>query len=248
MPEPPPGDPAQPHNGTSAVGSSFDTGDCISRPSTPTGQTGRTVDFLPAASDPAAETLPPDSTVPGFRIEGVLGRGGMGVVYQARQEGLNRSVALKMVLAGAHASAEEKQRFLAEAAAVARLQHSNIVQVHAIGTHDGSPYFALELCSGGSLRDRLRGEPQPPRVAAELVAKLARAMHSAHAAGVIHRDLKPANVLFDGQGEPKVTDFGLAKQGDQDLTVTGQVMGTPSYMAPEQVRGEARRVSAATDA
>src|SRR5947209_1391132 len=216
-------DDPHPSVGPSALGESYHTGDYLSRPSTPTGQTGRTADFPSTNPESPPDPLPPDATVPGFRIEDVLGRGGMGIVYRARQEGLNRHVALKMVLAGAHASAEEKQRFLAEAAAVARLQHVNIVQVHAIGTHQGLPYFALELCAGGSLRDRLRGEPQPARTAAGLVAKLARAMHSAHAAGVIHRDLKPANVLFDAHGEPKVTDFGLAKQGGQDLTVTGQV-------------------------
>src|SRR5262249_11277381 len=158
----------------------------------------------------------------GYEILGELGRGGMGVVYKARQTGLGRLVALKMILSGAHAGGEERDRFLREAEAVARLQHPNIVQIHEVGEADGPPYLALEYVAGGSLAERLDGRPQPTRAAAELVQTLARAVHVAHQAGVIHRDLKPANVLLaasglagDAQAQgadvPKIADFGLAK-------------------------------------
>src|SRR5262249_12705200 len=132
----------------------------------------------------------------GYELLGELGRGGSSVVYKARQRHPNRVVALKMILAGTHAGAERTARFLAEADAIARLRHPNIVQVFEVGSHYGLPYLALEYCSGGSLADRLDGCPQPPRPAAELVAALARAVQSAHDQGVIHRDLKPANVLL----------------------------------------------------
>jgi WD40 repeat protein len=176
--------------------------------------------------------------VPGYEIVRQLGRGGMGVVYQARDLALGRAVALKMILAGAHAGAEELARFRTEAEAVARVQHSNIVQIHEVGEHGGYPYFSLEFCPGGSLDRRLGGTPMDPREAAVLVQTLARAMQAAHDKGVIHRDLKPANVLLAEDGTPKVTDFGLAKKLDEaGQTATGAVMGTPSYMAPEQAAG-----------
>jgi serine/threonine-protein kinase len=194
---------------------------------------------------PGAGELP---HVPGYEILGELGRGGMGVVYQARQRGLNRVVALKMVLAGGHAGAQERARFRAEAEAVARLQHPNIVQVFAVGEHDRLPFFSLEYCPGGSLAQRLQGAPLPPREAADLLARLARAVHAAHQSQVIHRDLKPANVLLAADGTPKVTDFGLAKRLDEaGQTQSGAVMGTPSYMAPEQARGKTREVGPAAD-
>src|SRR6516164_4457588 len=132
--------------------------------------------------------------VKGYEILGELGRGGMGVVYKARQVGLNRVVALKMILAGAHAGPDDVARFKAEAEAVARLQHPGIVQVHEVGDHDGLPFFSLEFVPGGSLAQRLHGTPLPPRQAAALVARLAPAVHAAHRAGIVHRDLKPANV------------------------------------------------------
>jgi hypothetical protein len=179
--------------------------------------------------------------VPGYEIEGELGRGGMGVVYKARQLGLNRPCALKMILAGGHAGADELARFRTEAEAIARLQHPHIVQVYEIGTQEGRPFFSLEYCAGGSLDRRLNGKPIDPREAAALVKALAEAMAAAHGANVIHRDLKPANVLLScavGLGSPKVTDFGLAKKLDEaGQTRTGAVMGTPSYMAPEQAAG-----------
>lgn len=178
---------------------------------------------------------PKRPSVIGYEILGELGRGGMGVVYKARQEGLNRVVALKMVLAAEHASVEGLARFRIEAEAVARLQHPNIVQIHEVGAQDGRPFFSLEFVDGGSLEDKLKGGPQAPRQAALLIEQLARAMQYAHEHNIIHRDLKPANVLLTAEGTPKVTDFGLAKRMDtQGQTQSGDIMGTPSYMAPEQ--------------
>jgi serine/threonine-protein kinase len=163
----------------------------------------------------------------------------MGVIYQARQARLNRLVALKMILAGAHAAPEHRVRFLAEAEAIAALAHPGVVQVFEFGTHAGQPYFALEFCPGGSLADRLDGTPLPPREAAELVERLAKAVQAAHDRGIVHRDLKPVNVLLAADGTPKVTDFGLAKrvEGGPGLTRTGAILGRPSYMAPEQAAG-----------
>jgi serine/threonine-protein kinase len=187
--------------------------------------------------------------VPGYEIIGELGRGGMGVVYKARQKGLNRLVALKMVLAGAHAGPQQLQRFKTEAEAVAHLQHPNIVQIYDIGQHDNLPYFSLEYVDGGSLAEKVYRQPQPPRGAAHLIETLARAMHYAHEHGIIHRDLKPANVLLTKNGIPKITDFGLAKRLEEDSSQTksGALMGTPSYMAPEQARGEVRQVGPLAD-
>jgi ABC-type amino acid transport substrate-binding protein len=210
---------------------------------------GETASLPPAPRDapgPAAALSAP--VVPGYEIESELGRGGMGVVYKARQKGLGRVVALKMILAGGHAGADELARFRTEAEALARLQHPNIVSVHEVGEHEGKPFFSLEFCTGGSLDRKLAGKPQPPREAAELVEKLARAVQAAHDKGVVHRDLKPANVLLGEGGTPKVTDFGLAKKLDAaGQTQTGAVMGTPSYMAPEQARGDTRHVGPAAD-
>jgi len=181
----------------------------------------------------------PHLTPPGYEVIEVLGRGGMGIVYRAKQLGLERVVALKMIIAGAHASAEDRSRFQAEAEAVAAIHHPGIVQVYQSDTHEGLPFLAMELCAGGSLSDRLRGMPLPPAEAARMVESMARAIEHAHSKGVIHRDLKPANVLLDDKGEPKITDFGLAKRLQrEDVTVTGAVMGTPSYMPPEQARGD----------
>ena len=211
-----------------------------------------TATLPPAAVE--APTLPPAPggdvppatervAVPGYEILGELGRGGMGVVYKARQAKLGRLVALKMILSGGHAGAADLARFRTEAEAIARLQHPNIVQIHEVGDHAGLPYFSLEFCAGGSLEKKLAGTPLPPKDAAALVETLARAMQAAHEKGVIHRDLKPANVLLAEDGTPKVTDFGLAKKLDpaspvrehgDNLTASGAVMGTPSYMAPEQ--------------
>ena len=179
--------------------------------------------------------------VPGFEILEELGRGGMGVVYKARQINLNRLVALKMILAGAHAGPVARARFHREAQAVASLQHSDIVQIHDVGETSGLPYFCLEFIDGGSLATRIGGRPQHIRQAAATISILARAIDAAHCQGIVHRDLKPANILLTADGRPKITDFGLAKRlgDDTDRTRTGNIVGTPDYMAPEQVRGEA---------
>jgi serine/threonine-protein kinase len=164
----------------------------------------------------------------------------MGVVYQARQASLNRLVALKMILAGAHAGADDLARFRTEAEAVAALRHPHVVQIYEIGQHDDRPYFSLEYVEGGNLAQKLAGTPQPPRQAAALIETLARAVHFAHQQGLIHRDLKPANVLLAADGTPKIADFGLAKRlaADAGQTRSGEILGTPSYMAPEQVARE----------
>ena len=209
----------------------------VTRQFTPSPAADHDVTVTPETGTP--DSAPPPAVVPGFRLLRELGRGGMGVVYLATQDGLNRQVALKMVLSGDHASATEKGRFLAEAEAVAAVRHPGVVQVFDFGTHDGRPFFALEYLPGGSLTDRLKGTPLPAKEAAALVEQIAHAVQAAHAVGVIHRDLKPANILFDADGVPKVTDFGLARKGNSHsgLTATGAILGTPSYMAPEQAEG-----------
>jgi serine/threonine-protein kinase len=223
----------------------------------------------PAAAGPPTETFiqptepagPPTSGwpmpgVPGYEIQGELGFGGMGVVYRARQLGLNRLVALKMLRGDVGAGPEEMARFRTEAESVARLQHPNIVQIHDLGEHDGRPFFSMELVAGGSLARRLGGQPLPARQAAQLAEVLARAMHVAHSRGIIHRDLKPSNILLAGfpdtplvQCTLKITDFGLVKRLDTHagLTISGTIMGTPAYMAPEQAGGRPRDVGAAVD-
>jgi WD40 repeat protein/serine/threonine protein kinase len=244
--------------------------------------------------DPAAvedSALAPLRDHPHYRVLRELGRGGMSVVYLARQAAPDRLVALKVLLGGAHADPERRARLRAEANAIARLNHPNIVTVYEVGEHAGLPYLALEYVPGGALGEYTRGTPQPPGDAACLVETLGRAMHAAHKAGVVHRDLKPANVLLQeeeattnhtnttnqerqeenkegkqhGPGpdnalssirgirvirgclRPKVTDFGLAKQANAELTATGAVLGTPSYMAPEQAAGDSATVGPAAD-
>jgi serine/threonine protein kinase len=186
-----------------------------------------------------ATRQPPHSAAADYEILGLLGRGGMGVVYKARQVGLNRLVALKMILAGSHASSEELLRFKIEAEAVAELQHPNIVQVYDFGQRDGRPFFSLEYLDGGSLQQQLDGTPRDPRWCALLIETLARAMDFAHHRGIVHRDLKPANILMTADGTPKITDFGLAKRFLEESGQTGTeaILGTPTYMAPEQAQG-----------
>jgi serine/threonine protein kinase len=198
-------------------------------------------------SEPASAGQFP--AVPGHEVSGVLGIGGTGIVYKARQIKLNRLVALKMLTTGGGAEPERLARFRTEAQAVARLHHVNIVQIYEIGEHNGLPYISLEFCEGGTLASHLGGRPLPPREAAQLVETLARAMYSAHERGIIHRDLKPANVLFTAAGRPKISDFGLARILDtpSGWTASGAILGTPSYMAPEQAAGQTTEIGPAAD-
>jgi eukaryotic-like serine/threonine-protein kinase len=201
---------------------------------------------------PPSQPVSPERPVPtisGYELVSELGRGGMGVVYRARQVRLNRACALKMILGGAHASSEAAARFLAEAEAVAQLQHANIVQIHHIGEADGLPYFELEYVEGGSLDRRLDGTPWPAKRSAELIESVARGVAAAHRQGIVHRDLKPGNVLLAADGTPKITDFGLAKSlaGDSGLTRTDSIMGSPCYMSPEQAAGKTKGVGPLAD-
>jgi tetratricopeptide (TPR) repeat protein len=197
--------------------------------------------------------LPPEGAalpqIPGYEVEALLGRGGMGVVFRARHLRLNRVVALKMALAGAYAGPHERERFQREAEAVAGLRHPSVVQIHDVGDSDGRPYFTMEFVEGGSLAQKLAGTPQPARQAAALLAILAGAVQAAHQNGIVHRDLKPANVLLSADGAPKISDFGLARRldGEAGITRTGTAVGTPSYMAPEQAGGKTRTLGPAVD-
>ncbi len=211
-------------------------------------------------------------SVPGYAIQRELGRGGMGVVYLARQEGLERLVAIKMLPQGAEAE-RTMQRFQTEAEVIARLQHPNLIQIYEVGTVEGRPFFSMEYVPDGTLEEQLRRQPLAPREAARLIQILATAMHEAHRCGVVHRDLKPGNILLRREGDgtedttlesgvwlataaeapgsfcPKITDFGLAKRlGEAEgLTLTHSVLGTPCYMAPEQARGDSKNVAGTTD-
>jgi serine/threonine protein kinase len=191
---------------------------------------------------------PPPEKFGEYELISEVARGGMGVVYRARHVALGRIVALKMILAGRLADQEDVDRFHREAEAAARLQHPNIVAIFDVGAVDGQHYFTMEFIEGTSLAKRVSTSPLPSRVAAEYVRKIARAMHHAHKQGIIHRDLKPSNVLLDAEDEPHITDFGLAKRisGDRGKTRTGTVLGTPSYMAPEQAQGR-RDIGPAAD-
>ncbi len=229
----------------------------------------RAVYRVPNAAAGVAPTVGEDPTgpvrrveIPGYEILGTLGSGGMGVVYRARDLRLKRAVALKMILGGRHATAIQRARFKVEAEAAARLQHPNIVQVFEVGEHEGTPYLALEFVAGGTLAEASQRRPWPAAQAAALVQTLAQAVHHAHERGIVHRDLKPGNVLLGACGlagepakpqaaepVPKITDFGLAKQLDaaEGQTQTGAVVGTPSYMAPEQAVGGAGQIGPWTD-
>jgi predicted Ser/Thr protein kinase len=203
---------------------------------------------LPASVPSNASPSPGLPQVAGYEILGELGRGGMGVVYRARQVSLGRTVALKMILAGQFAGDTEIRRFHAEAQAAGALDHPGIVPVFEVGRHDGHHFLAMAFVDGPSLEARLRDGPLPQREAAALVRQVAEAVAIAHDHGIVHRDLKPQNILLDKDGRPRVTDFGLAKrlEGGPELTGTGQVLGTPSYMAPEQAGG-AKNVGPAAD-
>jgi tetratricopeptide (TPR) repeat protein/tRNA A-37 threonylcarbamoyl transferase component Bud32 len=224
------------------------------------------VTLAPSGPPQATRSPPLPDDLPNYRILSELGRGGMGVVYKARQIRLQRFVALKMILAGEYAGPDASVRFLAEAEVTARLQHPNIVQIHDLGTHAGRPFLALEYVDGPSLGQVIDGTPQDPRLAAKLLHTLALAVAHAHDRGVIHRDLKPANILIADCGlgiadsvvglqsaisNPKSTikiaDFGLARHGDGGMTQSGAVVGTPSYMAPEQAAAKRTAVGPAVD-
>jgi len=220
--------------------------------------TDRTIDRAPIEPHPtAASGSDGDGPAPGaliryfgdYEIRNELGRGGMGVVYEARQVSLNRMVALKMVKAGLLAGAAELRRFQNEAEAVALLDHAGIVPVYEVGDHDGQHYFSMKLVPGGSVVPLLPRYKDDPRAAARLVAEAAEAVAHAHARGILHRDLKPANILVDDEGHPHVTDFGLAKKVEDDVefTQSGAILGTPAYMSPEQASGRRGAVTTASD-
>ncbi len=233
------------------------------------GEPGRSGPALPSPPVPDPAATPVAWQVGAYEILGEVGRGGMGVVYKARHRGLNRVVAIKMVLAGEFASETERLRFQREAELAARVKHVNIVQIHEVGQLGDRPYISMEWVGGGTLAERLDGTPWPPRDAAKMIGALAQAIDAAHRHGVIHRDLKPANILVQPAEEdgpagdstssdlaspvaglmPKITDFGLARslQDQAGLTKTGFAVGTPEYMAPEQADGDPARVGPGVD-
>ncbi|MCP4758784.1 MAG: serine/threonine protein kinase, partial [Planctomycetes bacterium] len=189
------------------------------------------------------------STFGDYEIIQEIARGGMGVVYKARQVSLNRTVALKKILSGQLAGEEDLKRFQVEAEASAQLDHVGIVPVYDFGQVDGQYFFSMGFIEGDDLAERIRERPMEAEAAAEMMIKIAQAVGYANAQGVIHRDLKPSNVLLDAQNEPKVTDFGVAKQqgSDSEMTAQGQILGTPSYMPPEQAAGQGDGVDQRAD-
>jgi serine/threonine-protein kinase len=201
---------------------------------------------------PAEPDLPPGTFIRYFGDYGLLkelGRGGMGVVYKARQISLNRLVAVKMLKSDILASEDELRRFQNEAEAVAQLDHPHIVPIFEVGQHEGHRYFSMKLIGGDNLGKKLADYAADPKAVARLVAAVAEAVHHAHQRGILHRDLKPANILLDDRGQPHVSDFGLAKrvEGDSTLSESGAILGTPEYMAPEQASGRRGAVTTATD-
>src|SRR5438067_6878147 len=184
-----------------------------------------------------------------YELQGEIGRGAQGVVYRARQKSLNRTVALEIVALGHWASTTHLKRFRLEAEAAAGLNHPSIVPIHEIGERDGCCYFSMNFVDGKALDEVAKREPMSTRAAAKLVAKLARTVNYAHERGILHRDIKPGNILLDGEGEPHLTDFGLARlvAAESTVTRTTEALGTPSYMAPEQARGENAALTRAAD-
>lgn len=228
-----------------------------SPPNTESGFSDTTIDnnatLIDADSSGYPSTPVPSSTTRrrfgDYELIREIARGGMGVVYRARQPKLNRDVALKMILSGELASPGEIERFYREAEAAANLEHPGIIPIFEIGEIEGQHFFSMALVEGHSLAERLKEGPIAPREAVEITKKVSEAIAYAHRRNVIHRDLKPANVLIDYEGQPKVTDFGLAKQTEASagLTATGQIIGTPSFMPPEQASGRVQEVDARSD-
>src|SRR5262249_23594435 len=203
-----------------------------------------TLAYTPPAAD--GPVLAPGTHVGDYELLEEVGRGGMGIVYKARQASLGRVVALKLVPAAHLATAADLARFRAEAQAAARPHHPNILPVYEVGAHQGQPFFSMKLVEGGALTQRVPTLRQDARAAAALLARVARAVHFAHQRGLLHRDLKPGNILLDIDGTPYVTDFGLVRrvEGESGLTQTGVIVGTPSYMAPEQARASKQLTTA----
>jgi eukaryotic-like serine/threonine-protein kinase len=206
-----------------------------------------TTGFSPSDADRPSADMP--RIFGDFELLEELGRGGMGIVYKARQRSLGRTVAVKMILRGELASAADVARFRSEAAAAARLEHPHIVPVYEVGDSDGQPYFVMKYIEGTTLARRLAAGPLAGREAAELLLPVCQAIQFAHDRGILHRDLKPSNILIDGDNRAHVSDFGLAKQvtGDGALTRSGAILGTPSYMAPEQVAGNRGQLGPTSD-
>lgn len=205
--------------------------------------------IVSSSDRPLSPTIADLPEIPGYEMQAVLGRGGMGIVFRARQKSLNRIVALKMALSGVYASSHDRERFQREAEAVAALSHPNIVQIHDVGESGGRPYFTMEFLEGGSLAQKVNGTPQPVRDTAQLLATVAEGVDSAHQRSIVHRDLKPSNILLAIDGTPKISDFGLARRLNEreGITRTGTTLGTPSYMAPEQASPAAGIVGPAAD-
>jgi len=186
--------------------------------------------------------------IPGYEISAAIGRGAMGVVYRAKQVKLQRLVALKVLIGRSHASSEDVARFNSEAVTIAQIQHPNVMQIFDVGEYNGYPYLAAEYVDGGTVESKMNNGKMPIPETVRLMVQIARGVGAAHSKGVVHRDLKPSNILLTADGIPKVADFGLAKQlGPENTTMTGSVMGTPAYMAPEQAAGQSRRIGPQTD-
>jgi hypothetical protein len=200
---------------------------------------------------PRVPGMPELPVVPGLEILSLLGRGGMGIVYKARQLALDRIVAVKQIIPRAGGLCDEDlSRFQIEAQAIGKLHHPHVVQVYEVGETQGAPYLLLEFIDGGTLTQRLQGKPQPARWSAEVIRDVAGAVQAVHESGLLHRDLKPGNILLTTAGTPKITDFGLTKRLEDSsagLTQSGAIVGTPMYMAPEQAAGKTRELSPAID-
>lgn len=204
------------------------------------------------ADAPVEDTSPSffnqPSAIGKYKIVGVIGRGSMGIVYKAYQEDLKRTTALKVLLEGAHASETQRRHFIREAQAIAQLRHPNIVTVYEVGEHENCPFIVIDFIEGATLDRYIDKGTLTPQLAAHYCLQIAEAVHYAHGKGIIHRDLKPANIILDPEGRPIITDFGLARNMSESLmTFTGDIVGTPAYMAPEQARGKSHLVDARSD-